>query len=1231
MSGEGARLERYIEKVIYYLYLYLLGESGRRNTADREICAAKSAEMRKTMREKVNQAAKGIFEYSASPLLLSETQLSIDVNAGEAVEGTFRVSNEHSRMMRGEVTSDCQFLEFPESVFHGADNKIEYVFHGESLLPGDTVKGSISVITDCGTRKIPFSAVAGVPSCEVSSGRIRDLFHFTNLAKEHSDEAATLFRNPHFEEVFLYRDNTNIALYQGLSKGASKGMAMEEFLIAIHKKLPIQLSVNQNSFQYENCERSFTDKFIITKNNWGFGEYHIASDSAFVVPEHKIIWTDDFMGDTYSMPFLIDTEKMLPGRNYARITVSTVRQKIEITITANKAGADHEAVCAKIAQQKQLFQLMNYHLEFCMDRMSHEEYLKNVGDIVYTMEQSGMELVTQLFRIHLGIMEHREQTVRSGLSFLETQEKKLKDTDVVMYAAYQYLKGLWADDDTVVEQCVQNIEACYQKDSKNWRLLWFLLYLSPVYQSERRKYEEIVNQLKDSCHSPIMYLEVCSILNDLPECLTELTDGICEAIHWGIKQKYLSREVAMRYCYLAGKRKGYSDVIRRDLCSLYEQFPEEEILISICKLFMKGQLTDHNAFYWYNLGVEHNLKLTDLYEYYMYSIDESQEMTLKDSTLLYFLYDNHLTIAKKAMLYAYVVKNKKSIEDTYKAYRPIMEEFTMRQLAAGRISSNLAVLYEEFVQEENIDEQMAMQLPGVMFCHEIICDNADIVGVYVTHRELTGEEFVPFQNGRAIVRIFTENYQVFLADKLDNRYALSIDYTANKLLHMDYLASKCFEWNKEDTRLLLYLYDKAERMNQQGKEVMDIRRRVLDIPNLSDYHYKKAFCSLVRYYYDNFEGELLDATLEKLNWDFVNPTDRVQFIEYCAIRRFFDKAMEGIERFGYDRIDGKRLLTVSSETFAKEIDCGKSFLVKLAWYIFGTGNFDENMMRYLCRYYVGSIHEMVQIWKYAKGFSVDMADFSERILGQIVFTEEMAPDAYEVFYDYYQTGKDKRLLWAFMKFVAYRYLVHNWIIPNKMFAYFYKEVQIQDNIFCLIASLKYLSQKTELTEEEIKFVDYNINKLYEKKMVFPFFRDFYGKVSLPIHILDEYYVEYITDPNVEVKIHYLISSGYEKGEYITETMRDIFCGIRVKEFVLFQDEILQYYISEMRPEGEVITKSVSVSFDETMDNERTSSRYHMLNLMMIAQEMKEEGTLIDLMKEYVQTQESVNLLFEPLE
>ena len=75
----------------------------------------------------------------------------------------------------------------------------------------------------------------------------------------------------------------------------------------------------------------------------------------------------------------------------------------------------------------------------------------------------------------------------------------------------------------------------------------------------------------------------------------------------------------------------------------------------------------------------------------MYSIDEKETMAFTHSVLLYFLYDNHLTVDKKAMLYAYVVRQKDKDPETYESYRTLMQNFTWKQLREGRISTNLGV------------------------------------------------------------------------------------------------------------------------------------------------------------------------------------------------------------------------------------------------------------------------------------------------------------------------------------------------------------------------------------------------------------------------------------------------------------------------------------------------------------------------------------------------------------
>lgn len=60
---------------------------------------------------------------------------------------------------------------------------------------------------------------------------------------------------------------------------------------------------------------------------------------------------------------------------------------------------------------------------------------------------------------------------------------------------------------------------------------------------------------------------------------------------------------------------------------------------------------------------------------------------------------------------------------------------------------------------------------------------------------------------------------------------------------------------------------------------------------------EKIFSALLRYYFDNFEGDLLDEALESIDWEDVNPGDRQQYIEYCAVRHCYKKAMDGIMSF----------------------------------------------------------------------------------------------------------------------------------------------------------------------------------------------------------------------------------------------------------------------------------------------------------------------------------------------
>ncbi|CUQ59496.1 Uncharacterised protein [Dorea longicatena] len=67
------------------------------------------------------------------------------------------------------------------------------------------------------------------------------------------------------------------------------------------------------------------------------------------------------------------------------------------------------------------------------------------------------------------------------------------------------------------------------------------------------------------------------------------------------------------------------------------------ILTSICTLLIKGNCVGKEYFEWYEQAVEEELKIAQLYEFYMESVDVDMfQKPLPRSVYLYFLHGNML-------------------------------------------------------------------------------------------------------------------------------------------------------------------------------------------------------------------------------------------------------------------------------------------------------------------------------------------------------------------------------------------------------------------------------------------------------------------------------------------------------------------------------------------------------------------------------------------------------------
>ena len=59
----------------------------------------------------------------------------------------------------------------------------------------------------------------------------------------------------------------------------------------------------------------------MSKSTWGFMRLEISSDAPFLKVERPLVTTDEFIGSTYQMEYLIDPGLLHPGRNWGRIAV----------------------------------------------------------------------------------------------------------------------------------------------------------------------------------------------------------------------------------------------------------------------------------------------------------------------------------------------------------------------------------------------------------------------------------------------------------------------------------------------------------------------------------------------------------------------------------------------------------------------------------------------------------------------------------------------------------------------------------------------------------------------------------------------------------------------------------------------------------------------------------------------------------------------------------------------
>lgn len=1181
----------------------------------------------------VDEILDGKFHVDDGSLDFSSPRVNLSLRADGICEGSFFVYGPDGLLTEGRVAASDLRMECVTKRFGGSEDEIFYRFNAAGMEAGEEVSGFFHIISNRGEYYLPFQVKVELGEIDSSLGEIRNLFHFTNLARSNFEEAVKLFYSPVFRQVFSGHDRQYLAAYKGLASTPGNVHNVEEFLLEINKKKLMEYVPEESEIRIEDPLEDMRYALVIHRNGWGYTNLQIRTEGDFLKPEEETADDVSFLGNVYRLYYHIKTEKLHDGCNFGAILLIRESETTRVPVTVVRHMPDRRHTAIRREKKQLTVQLMTYYQAHRLKKIGKTTWLAETKKLLDRMEQlDDRDIAVKLFQSQMLLSGERDNEAKWQIEKLKAAAEAEREKKPALWCYYLYLTTLVNEDDAYADETAEKVRHIYERRKGDWRIAWLLLYLSDEYtQSPSRRWMLLEELFARHCTSPMLYMEAWNVVCMNPAMLRKLDLFEEEILTYAVKYKLMQEDVLLQVVYLAGQKRGYSERLVRILKGCYEQLAHREVLHEICTQFIKGNRFGADYFSWYQAGVEENLRITRLYESYMMSLPADYDGDLPQMVLMYFAYRSDLPREATARLYAYVHRRREALGEIYASYLAAMELFVREQIRRGRINRDLAYLYTQFVELPMIDEECARALVSLLFMREVRTQSERVKEVLLAYPCRADIRRYPLTDGKAYVPVYENGCKILLGDGQGNCFTQSLTCEAEALMrpgklaqlispfvrnHLGYAVYACYERPhtfavQEENADLFVLLSRSERIEEEERK--KIRRMLVD------------------FYYEKDRMRELDEYLLSLRPGDVKREDRGEVIRCLVNRGMYEEAYTWIERFGPYDADAKTLLKLGSRLLhlfkSQEVEADP-LLTGMLFYVMKKGKYDDNSLEYLIQWFFGTIKELRDIWQVAESFGVDTYKLSERMLLQMLYTGAHVGEKLEILRSYSLNGGSDRVRAAFLSACCYDFLVHEEITDVYVFEsvqQLYRE-DVSFHPVCKLAYLRFYADKERTAQIEKVCGDF-LETLLARGIVMPFYRGYFGSAVQLSAYLDKTMVEYRTRPGSLVTIHYLLQSGKNDGqEYTHEEMRDMFGGIYVKDFILFFGEKLQYYITEESETGEQVTQSSVVSKSEAGED-GLAGRFSILNDIMIGETLQDYNTVEDLLFTYFRQEHMTEQIF----
>lgn len=1069
------------------------------------------------MKNKIKRFAKGDFHIPQPEIIFPETHIVMRVGEGEKYRGSFSLKNQGEGTIRGLVYPSSYRVQCDEQGFDGNPVNIYYTYDGSGLMPGHVEHGKFTIVCNGGEYDVAFTAIIEKPYVMTSYGKIQSLDDFKKLSFRDAAEAVKLFRSRDFYEILKYEDKRIQALYENMRKWELDQQALEEFLVGCKQKEKIFLTLEEESRAFMSLSEARKETFTIRKNTWGYLEIDVHTEGEFLSVEHTRVTTEEFIGNSYRLEYFLNVEALHPGSNFGRIILESPYETLTYEVVVEKDISRDEDYRAN---DREFAGIVKNYLKYESGKLELNEWVEEaIRRISHLREVDDRNEFYLLAHAHICLIGKRLEEAKWLLESYNYNRFAIgKDVELSSY--YLYLTTLLSNDTIGQRKVAEELSKSFMKHPDSWKILCMLVEVDSEYKIYSERLRALEKQFYDEkSHSVWFYLQAFKCYREKSSSLKKLGMFEVRVLLFAVKHKLMTRELALYTANLASQMKVFDKQLYAVLVGSYKMYKESMILTAICTLLIKGNCVESCYFQWYEKAVEAELKIAQLYEYYMASVVPADfHKALPRSVYLYFMHGNSLDYHKCAFLYSNLITYEDESSEIYAHYRDEMEAFAWNQLDRRNVDEQLRIIYKRFVVEASMNPERVKALYDVCHAYRITTKVPNMKFIHVIADDGTITQKSPYTENGARVFLYAKTDRLVWESKDGRHYTDSIPYESQRLF------------------------------------------------------YELRYMDMCRKYINGLRRTREEEEVQELTTEIVREN--------------------GVENYEEDELLGLCSKTIRENNYEND-----DFLTYVCFELFKKGQYDKVILTYLASYYCGATSDMKMLWRKARDYEVHTHKLAERILTQMLFSEELFQEA-QVFEQYYAEGAYFRLQQAYLVYMSREYVVEERKISRSVIDIICREYEKgEDTIdICKVAVLKYYSTR-EYSPQTRKTLKKFLQELCGKQIYFPFFLSYEKDWLIELQLWDKTLIEYKGQKGSRVMLYYsLQKGGEESSDYSTEVLTPMYENIYVKKFVLFANEKLKYYFKETI-DGNSYRSDKELCVRETVQGE--PGRYGRLNDILI--------------------------------